>query len=65
LRETPFFTIQMQTIYLFSGLGADERVFSYLEFPGFETVFVKWITPFRNEAIEAYAGRIAQQVATP
>jgi pimeloyl-ACP methyl ester carboxylesterase len=54
----------MKTIYLFSGLGADERVFKYLEFPGYHVVHVKWIAPVRNEPIAEYAKRLLQQIHT-
>ena len=54
----------MKTIYLFSGLGADERVFKYLEFPGFDVVYIKWIKPLRNEPLSAYAKRLLEQVDT-
>lgn len=54
----------MKTIYLFSGLGADERVFKYLRFPGYHVVHVKWIAPLRNEPIAAYAKRLLRQIHT-
>ena len=42
----------LQHIYLFSGLGADERVFQKLDFSNYEVTFVKWIEPIQNEPIE-------------
>ncbi|MCP9751582.1 alpha/beta hydrolase, partial [Ferruginibacter sp. HRS2-29] len=54
----------MKTIYLFSGLGADERVFKYLKFPGHHIVHIKWITALRNEPLAAYAKRLLEQVST-
>ena len=52
-------------IYCFSGLGADERVFSLLKlsFP-FEFVNVLWITPKKNELIESYSLRISKMIET-
>ncbi|HSI82681.1 MAG: alpha/beta fold hydrolase [Candidatus Methylacidiphilales bacterium] len=50
------------TIYLFSGLGADERVFRELDFTDYKPVFIRWITPEKNESIEAYAFRLTKQI---
>ena len=55
----------MKTIYLFSGLGADHRVFQLLDFDGFKTVFINWISPLQNETIENYALRLTKQIKTP
>jgi pimeloyl-ACP methyl ester carboxylesterase len=52
-------------IYLFSGLGADERVFQKLDFSNYEVTFVKWIEPIQNEPIEGYAKRISLQLKHP
>lgn len=53
----------MTNIYLFSGLGADERALQFLTFPkGFNLVFVNWIEPDTNETIEKYALRISQVI---
>ncbi|MCA0234865.1 MAG: alpha/beta hydrolase [Bacteroidetes bacterium] len=49
-------------IYLFSGLGADERVFQYLDISGHEHVFVRWVTPKTDETIAAYAARLREQI---
>ena len=55
----------MQHIYIFSGLGADERVFKYLDFRGYDTTFIQWIAPLENETLEIYAGRISEKINTP
>ena len=55
----------LQHIYLFSGLGADERVFQKLDFSNYEVTFVKWIEPIKNEPIEGYAKRISLQLKHP
>jgi pimeloyl-ACP methyl ester carboxylesterase len=54
-------------IYLISGLGADERVFSRLAFPaGYETHFLPWIQPLTaNEPIGDYAARMARRITHP
>lgn len=48
-------------LYIFSGLGADERVFQKLDFSKFNTTFIKWVTPNQNETIEQYATRIIEK----
>jgi pimeloyl-ACP methyl ester carboxylesterase len=52
----------MNKIYLFSGLGADHRVFQFLDFKGFETFVIQWIKPQSNESIENYAKRLTDQI---
>jgi pimeloyl-ACP methyl ester carboxylesterase len=54
----------MKRIYIFSGLGADERVFQYLDFSGFAVTFIRWLQPIQNETIEGYAKRLTQQITT-
>ncbi|HTN00045.1 MAG TPA: alpha/beta hydrolase [Pedobacter sp.] len=54
----------MKDLYIFSGLGADERVFKFMDFSGFNTKFINWETPVANESIEAYAKRIASKITT-
>ncbi len=51
-------------LYIFSGLGADERVFQRLDFFDFKTTFIKWIIPQDNETIEHYATRLIDQITT-
>ena len=51
-------------LYIFSGLGADERVFQRLDFSGFTTTFIKWIVPQDKETIENYATRLLDQITT-
>ena len=52
----------MVPVYCISGLGADERVFYRLQLNGCDMHFVKWIQPFKNESIEAYALRLSEQI---
>jgi pimeloyl-ACP methyl ester carboxylesterase len=54
----------MKHIYIFSGLGVDERVFKNLNFTGFEITFIKWLKPDSNEGIEDYAKRLIIQINT-
>lgn len=51
-------------LYIFSGLGADERVFQRLDFSGFSVTFIKWIIPQDKETIENYASRLLDQIKT-
>lgn len=51
-------------LYIFSGLGGDERVFQHLDFSDFSPTFVKWIVPLENEAIDNYATRLLDQITT-
>jgi pimeloyl-ACP methyl ester carboxylesterase len=51
-------------LYIFSGLGADERVFQRLDFSEFSTTFVKWTVPQNKETIEHYATRLLDQITT-
>ena len=49
-------------LYIFSGLGADERIFQLLDFTGFSTNFIKWVRPNKNETIHSYASRLLEQI---
>ncbi|MHA4807131.1 alpha/beta fold hydrolase [Flavitalea flava] len=55
----------MNTIYLFGGLGTDERVFKDINLSGFRTVFIQWIPPLAGESIENYCRRLSQKIDTP
>jgi pimeloyl-ACP methyl ester carboxylesterase len=52
----------MKNVYIFSGLGADKRVFQNMDFSEWNANFVEWITPKENENIEIYAERLAEQI---
>jgi esterase/lipase len=52
----------MKHIYCISGLGADEKMFSKVQFPQHEIHFIKWILPEKNESIDAYAQRLTKQI---
>lgn len=49
-------------VYLFSGLGADERVFKFLDLSGFSVTCIKWIDHREEETMTQYAKRIARQL---
>lgn len=52
----------MKNIYFFSGLGADERVFQYLDLSFCNSIFIKWNLPLKGESIENYASRLIEQI---
>lgn len=54
----------MERIYIFSGLGADEKAFQKLDFSGFNTTFIQWARPVAKESIEQYARRLLDQIST-
>jgi pimeloyl-ACP methyl ester carboxylesterase len=49
-------------IYAISGLGADERVFQFLDLP-FEVVCIKWV-PWHGHNLQSYAELLFEQVDT-
>ena len=52
----------MKNVYVFSGLGADKRVFQNMDFSEYNTIFVEWILPIKNESIENYSKRLSEQI---
>lgn len=52
----------MKKIYFISGLGADFRVFSFLDLSFCEPVYVDWISPNKNESLESYALRLRETI---
>ena len=52
----------MRHIYCISGFGADERVFSKLNFKELEFHFLPWLNPIKNETIEGYAKRMSESI---
>jgi pimeloyl-ACP methyl ester carboxylesterase len=55
----------MQDVYFISGLGADRRLFQYLNLQGITPHFIRWIVPDHNESWESYAGKLLLQIKTP
>ncbi len=52
-------------VYFFTGLGADKRAFAKLKIPDtFESNFVDWIEPMRNETLQEYCGRLSKLIDT-
>ena len=49
-------------VYFISGLGADERVFQFLNLSGIAHHFIKWLVPEKAESLKGYATRLAKQI---
>jgi pimeloyl-ACP methyl ester carboxylesterase len=54
-----------KNIYVFSGLGADKRVFQKIDFGENKTEFINWIKPIKGESLNEYSKRIANQITEP
>ncbi len=52
----------MTKVYFISGLGADKRIFSFLDLSFCEPVFINWIDPLPDESLENYALRLRHQI---
>jgi pimeloyl-ACP methyl ester carboxylesterase len=49
-------------IYFISGLGADERVFKYLNLGNYRYKHIKWEKPTSRESLLDYCGRLLKQI---
>jgi hypothetical protein len=61
LKGTPL----IKNLYLFSGLGADKRIFQRLDLSGYAVNYIEWILPLEGETIEQYASRLLCQITAP
>ena len=52
----------MKKLFLFSGLGADKRVFDFLDLSDYSVYHIRWITPIPKESMGDYAQRILPQI---
>ncbi len=52
----------MKDLFLLSGLGADKRVFDFLDFGDHTLHHIEWISPIKNESLQQYASRLTQQI---
>jgi len=52
----------MKNLFLLSGLGADKRVFDFLDFGEYNVHHIIWINPLKNETIQEYASRLCSQI---
>ncbi len=49
-------------IILIPGLGADERVFQYLQLPDANVQIIRWIPPRKSESLPDYSIRLKKQI---
>lgn len=50
-------------VYFFSGLGSNRRAFKHLKLPsGFEPVFIDWNMPEKDESMDHYVQRFAEEI---
>jgi pimeloyl-ACP methyl ester carboxylesterase len=54
----------LKELFLISGLGADKRVFDFLDLSEYKVHHIHWIDPHHNESIENYASRLCSQIQT-
>ena len=52
----------MKNVYYISGLGADERVFSYLKLTDAKEKYIKWVVPEKRESLSNYCKRLIPQI---
>jgi len=52
----------LKKVYFISGLGADKRVFSFLDLSFCEPIFIDWISPFKKESLKDYALRLRKEI---
>jgi pimeloyl-ACP methyl ester carboxylesterase len=52
----------MKNVYFLSGLGADKRVFSFLDLSFCKPIFIDWLKPVKNEPLQNYALRLRKEI---
>ena len=52
----------MKELFLLSGLGADKRIFDFMDLTNYKLNYIEWIEPIEKESIESYAHRILDQI---
>ena len=52
-----------KNIYCISGLGADKRVFTNLQFKGYQPVHIEWLAPEKKESLADYVKRLKEDIA--
>ncbi len=51
-------------IFVISGLGADETMFSELNIKHYELVHIKWVQPVKTDTLATYAQKLLPQITT-
>lgn len=54
----------MKELFLLSGLGADQRVYDFVDLSDHHVHHIHWISPFSNEKLQQYARRLCQQITS-
>ena len=54
----------MKELFLFSGLGADKRVFDFLDLSDYSIHHISWIIPLPKESMAEYATRLIPQITS-
>lgn len=52
----------MKDVFLIPGLGADRRVFDFLDLSDYSCHYIYWIDPLPDESIECYSARLSSQI---
>jgi len=52
----------MKQVVFLPGLGADHRLFDFIEVNNCDKYFLKWIKPEKNESMQSYLFRIKEQL---
>ena len=53
----------MESIYLMPGMGANPKIFEFLDLPNqFQVKFLSWIPPRNNETLDHYSKRMSERV---
>jgi len=52
----------MKELFLLSGLGADKRVFNFLDLSEYNVHYVVWIKPYGRESLADYAKKLLPQI---
>ena len=52
----------MKKLFLFSGLGADKRVFDFLDFGKHLLHHIEWVKPLPDDTLPSYARRLLPQI---
>lgn len=55
----------MKELFLLSGLGADKRVFDFLNLQDYKVHHIQWTTPLGHESLAEYAKGILPQITSP
>lgn len=56
--------MEKTSCYIFSGLGADERVFDQIDFGDFTPVFIPWEKVDPDQSFESYVKQLSQSIHT-